>query len=195
MDVDTVVDRLAATGALGVVLTVPDPSIAPALLSAHDVKQITGLSYKKLKKKLGVTKTSWVPLSVLPTLQAIRDGQAHGPLRDNQVLTGPELEAIRDATLRYNRGLVEAAERHGWLVVDAATLFAEYDESGVSVGPYELTTAYRGGLFGLDGLSLSNTAQALVAAEIIKGLSARYGLSLGYPDVVGIAAADTSRCQ
>ncbi len=200
-DFNTAVDQaagaIANTGADVVLLNVPDVTVIPNLFSEKDVEALTGLSAANVDLLFGIKKKDFIPLSTLPTLQAIAAGQQPPrSLTPNQILTKKEIKQIRKAIKSYNKKLSDVATANGWAFVDVNALLTDYDKNGVVVpGVGTLTTAYLGGIFGLDGVHPSATGQALTAAAIITAINAKYGTTLEPPDIAAIAAADPQVCM
>jgi lysophospholipase L1-like esterase len=195
-DADAAAGAIAGTGAKAVVLNVPDVTVIPNLFSEKDLEALTGLTAAQIKLLFGVAKTSYVPLSALPTLQAIAGGTAQGPLAPNQILTKKEIKKIRKNIKAYNNKLKAIADANGWAFVDINATLTDYDKNGVVIPTVgTLTTAYLGGLFGLDGVHPSSTGHALIATAIVQAINAKYGTSLVGPDVVAIASADPQVCM
>jgi len=189
-------DAIAATGARAVVLNVPDVTVIPNLFSATDLGSLTGLSAGQISRRLGVDASSFVPLSAIPTVEAIVNGTAQGPLAANQILTGKEAKKIRKRIKSYNKTLKMIASEKGWAYVDLKSLFDGYDSNGVTIpGVGKITTNYLGGLFGLDGINPTATGQALIAVAVIESINSRYATALRPPDVAAIAAADPEVCM
>jgi hypothetical protein len=192
---DIVFTALEATGAKGAILNVPNVTSSAFLLSQKDLRRRTGLTTKQLKNRLGVLKSSYVPITALPTVDRIAAGDAPGPLADSQILTKAELARIQTAIDAYNRKLGAKARALGWALVDLNALFAIYERRGVEVpGIGRLTTRYLGGLHGLDGIHPSDTGQALVALAVVAAINDRYGTSLPLPNIAGVAAEDPHTC-
>ncbi|MCZ6796275.1 MAG: hypothetical protein O7J95_21905, partial [Planctomycetota bacterium] len=53
-----------------------------------------------------------------------------------------------------------------------------------------LTTEYLGGLFGLDGIHLTNTGHAIVAQAFVDAINEQCGTSLVGPDLSAVLAGD-----
>jgi len=194
-NVDAATGAIAGTGAGAVLLNVPDVTVVPNLFSEADLEALTHLTAPQIKLLFGVAKTSYVPLSALPTIQAIAQGTAQGPLSANQMLTKKEIKKIRKSIVQYNKKLKAVADAHGWAFVDVNAILADYDKNGVQIpGVGTLTTAYLGGIFGLDGIHPSSTGHALIATAVVAGTNAKYGTTLAPPDVAAIAAADPPGC-
>jgi GDSL-like lipase/acylhydrolase family protein len=188
-------DSLATTGAKGAIVNVPNVTSSAYLVSQRELRKRTRLTTKQLRNRLGVEKTSYVPITALPTVDAIAAGDATGPLEDSQILTKQELNRIQAAIDAYNGVLAAEARRLGWALVDLNKLYAIYEKHGVDVaGVGRLTTGYLGGLYGLDGIHPSDTGQALIATAVIAALNDRYGLSLTLPNLAEIAASDPHTC-
>lgn len=192
---DDAIDPLAATGAKGAILNVPYVTSTALLVSQKDIRRRTGLTTKQLKNRLGVFKSSFVPITALPTVDAIVAGQASGPLDDEQLLTNDEMERLTAAVDGYNRALAAKARSLGWALVDINELFADYERRGVEVPVIgRLTTRYLGGLYGLDGVHPSDSAQALIGVALISAINDEYGLSLPLPNLTGIVLTDPHTC-
>lgn len=196
IDAQSGMDALASTGAKGVVLNIPDVTVLPNLFSLQELGSLTGLSSAKLMRRLGIDANSFVPMSALPTVEAILNGSTPGPLAQNQILSGSEVKTIRKRINKYNKNLKRLASEKGWAFTDIFTRFNDYDQNGVTIpGVHKVTTGYLGGLFGLDGINPSATGHALIATAVIEAINARYGTALRLPDVSAIAAADPQVCM
>lgn len=194
--VDQIFDALEATGAKGVVVNIPNVTASAYLLTPKDVKDRTRYNTKQLKKRLGVLKSSYVVLSAIPTLDAIRQGQATGPLAANQILTKQELAKIQSNIVQYNKELKKRADALGWAYVDLNELFDRYEKRGITIdGVGTLSTRYLGGLYSLDGIHPSRTGQALIAVAVLSAINQKYGSSLPLPNVNAIAASDPLVCM
>ncbi len=187
---------LAATGATGVVLNVPDvTAISPFLFSVQDIRRLLGgigisLSAGQIRAIFGIPRGSSV---VLTGVQSVVLGNRPTP---EQVLTREEIRQIRDRTKEFNRILRAEAEALDWAYVDANAFLTRVDRNGYDVPGFgTLTTGYLGGVFSLDGVHPTNTGQALVADLVIDAINARYGTRLASPDIPSIAAADPETCS
>lgn len=193
---DTAFAALAATGAEAVVFNVPDVTVIPNLFSVSELSALTGLDAAQIKLLFGVQKDSFVPLSALPTIQAIAMGQQQGPLAPNQILTRKEVKKIRKNVKQYNIKLKALADANGWAFVDVNAILTDIARNGLVVtGVGTITTAYLGGLFGLDGVHPSATGHAVIASAAIDSINAKYGTTLAKPNVASIAAADPQVCM
>ncbi len=190
-----VVGRVSAAGSEGVILNIPDVSSTALLVSAKELRKRTGFTSKQIRKRLGVEKTSFVLISALPTVDAIANGQAVGPLAASQILTKDEIGRLNDAVTGYNLAIERRARAAGWALVDVHALFDRYERHGIVIDGVGLfTTEYLGGLYSLDGYHLSNTGQVLVAAAATAAVNAHYGTTLPAPDVNPVAASDPHTC-
>jgi hypothetical protein len=62
--------------------------------------------------------------------------------------------------------------------------------SGLTINGQNATTAYLGGLFGLDGIHPTNTGYALLANQFITATNTAFALSTGTVDVNAVAKTD-----
>jgi hypothetical protein len=194
-NVDAAAGAFADPNTKGVVFNVPDVTVIPYLFSIADLSQLTGLDEAQVRLALKLKAGSYVPLSALPTVTTILlSGQ--GKLTKEQKLTKGEIKKIQKAIDAYNTKLQSIADAKGWAFVDVNGILAQYHATGVAIpGVGTLTTGYLGGLFGLDGIHPSATGHALIAAAAVLTINAKYGTTLGLPDVPGIAAADPEVCM
>jgi lysophospholipase L1-like esterase len=194
---DAAAAAIVSTGAKVVMFNVPDVTVIPNLFSEKDVEQLSGLTASQVKLLFGLKKTDYVPLTTLPTLQKIASGQQPPrSLTPDQVLTKKEIKQIRKAIKAYNKKLKSIADANGWAFVDVNATLTDYDKNGVTItGVGTLTTAYLGGLFGLDGVHPSATGHALIAQMAVAAINSKYGTSLQPPDVAAIAATDPEVCM
>ncbi len=180
----------ANPGVKAVLFNVPDVTVIPNLFSEKDLEALSGLTAAQIKLLYGVKKSSYVPLSALPKVQL---GQH---LDKTEILTKKEIKKIRKAIAAYNKKLKAVADANGWAFVDVNAILNEYDRTGVDIpGVGTLTTAYLGGIFGLDGVHPSSTGHALIATAAVQAINATYGTTLQPPDVVAIASADPQVCM
>jgi hypothetical protein len=63
-------------------------------------------------------------------------------------------------------------------------------QSGIAVNGKTITTAFLGGIFGLDGIHPTNTGYALVANQFIAALNTSLALSIPPVDVDSVGAKD-----
>jgi lysophospholipase L1-like esterase len=192
---NAVFTALAAGGAEGVVLNVPDVTISPFLLTVADLQRLLAdaglsLSPEQIQALFGLKRTDRV---VLTALESILQGQQP---TDDQVLTRREVRQIRARTRQFNEVLRAEADRLGWAYVDANAFLTRVDRRGYPIpGVGTLTTGYLGGIFSLDGVHPTDTGQALVAELVVEAINAKYGTSFAPPDVAAIAAADPQTCN
>jgi lysophospholipase L1-like esterase len=191
-------EKLAATGARGVMANIPDVTVIAHLVSQAEIKALSGgaLDDAAIRLLLGVKPTDFVPLTALPTVLAILTGQQQGPLAAGQILTKKEVKQIRKMTKRYNRVLAGIAAENDWAFVDVNAILNDINRNGLTVPGLAapLTTNFFGGIFSLDGVHPTNTGHAVVAARFVEAINAKYGTSLAAPDVAAIAAADPNVC-
>jgi lysophospholipase L1-like esterase len=85
-----------------------------------------------------------------------------------QVLTPHQLARIRSRTDDYNKAIKEICKERKIPVVDIHARFKDAAKDGIMVGKTKLTTAYTGGLFSLDAIHPTHTANAILANAFIE---------------------------
>jgi hypothetical protein len=202
-NLDAIVGSLAQAGARGAVANVPDVTEFPYFVDfgefqsfateEHDCERVPGDAILIL---FGLRRGSFLVRDVA-AFQAVRNIQSGqmpprgGPrLPRNAVVTRAEARQSRAAVRAMNSAVVRVAARHDWAVVDVASLVDGWHRDGATVGGRKLTTKFLGGLFDVRGESLSATGSALVAAEFVRAIDARYGTAHALPDAATALAAD-----
>lgn len=196
--IEQVVAALADTGARGAIANVPDVTTFPFFVPRDVVRRLVeedaGQPVPNLAMRIlfGMTRDSYL-LGDYQSLTLVGDighDREHPPLHDDHVVKHGEARRLRALARAYNAAIARTAERHGWAVVDTASLFAAWRREGVRVAGTKLTTGTLGGLFDMTGQSLSPTGHALVAAEFLRAIDARYGTTHVPPDAAAVFAAD-----
>src|SRR5262249_42454233 len=116
-----------------------------------------------------------------------------------KVLSAEERSQVRATVAAYNAAIAaaiaqtEATSGVAIAPVDVFSLFEGIATSGVDLngdGAPDLTTAYLGGIFSLDGVHPTRTANALIANAFIAAVDARLGETLTPVDVARVARRD-----
>jgi hypothetical protein len=124
--------------------------------------------------------------SELASLQA---GGSLKPLADGDVLTAAERLTVQAMIASYNQVIQQEVSAAGGTLVDLHTYFATL-ASGLTIDGQNATTAFLGGLFGLDGIHPTNTGYALLANQFIAATNTTFMLSIGSVDVNAVAKTD-----
>jgi phospholipase/lecithinase/hemolysin len=186
----TVMDRLAATGATLVVANIPDVTLVPALVPAEEVAAELGLPLAFIGPILGIGPGDLVLVDAFPLIQEILGHVLPGPLPANLVLTASEAAQIRAAVDAYNAIITSQAKAKGAVLVDIHGLLATIQAHGFVVGGQRLTTGFLGGVFSLDGVHPTNTGYAVVANEFVDALDAAFAARIPPLSVEPIAETD-----
>lgn len=101
------------------------------------------------------------------------------PLPDTAVLDAAEASTIQNRIVGYNQVIANAAERHGWALVDTNGVLADIAEDGLRIGGIEYSSEFlTGGLFSFDGVHPTQMGYAISANEFIKSINSTYGLNV-----------------
>jgi hypothetical protein len=188
---------LQGTGATIVVANIPDvtqiPYMTPAPVLAAAIAAQAGLSASAVQAGLGLGNGDLVNGQGLADTETEVQGLATGgkltPLPDGDVLTAAEIVTVQSTIASYNQVIQQQATAVGATLVDMHTYFGTL-QAGVSINGYTATTAFLGGLFGLDGIHPTNTGYALLANQFIAALNAKFGSSIATVNVGTVAASD-----
>ncbi|MBS1525245.1 MAG: G-D-S-L family lipolytic protein [Bacteroidetes bacterium] len=198
------IGRLTATGAKGVVATVPDVTAVPYFNTVTTTAILAGVqkanpSVQAIFINALVSGNTYAPraatakdLMVL-TFPTSKIGQPvstpYGPLPygltpytpiDNQyVLDEKEVALTEDYISSYNITIKAVAASKGLAVFDAYTFLNNIKKNGLVVDGVGINSGYiSGGLFSLDGIHLTPRGYAIVANGFIQAINAKYGSSI-----------------
>ncbi|MDO3624987.1 SGNH/GDSL hydrolase family protein [Mucilaginibacter sp. BT774] len=204
-----VIGRLTATGAKGVVGTIPDVTSIPyfntitvgavlgAVKKANPQVQalyinalVSGTTYaprpataKDLIVLTFPTNKIGLPIST-PYGNLPYGLTPYTPIDNQFVLDANEVALAQDYVQSYNAAIKSIAASKGLAVFDAYTFLNNVKEHGLLESGISLNSNYiSGGIFSLDGVHLTPRGYAIVANEFIKAINAKYGSSIPLTDV------------
>jgi lysophospholipase L1-like esterase len=189
-DYREMLSRLRAAGANLIVLNIPDVTAIAAVMSVNTAAALANIPPAFVVSRLGISPTDYLLLSQVNAYVAKFLGQETAPLTDAQVLTAEEAAAIRQRITEFNDVIRTAAAENRAVLVDIHAAFNQIAANGLLVGAKRLTTLPLGGVFSLDGVHPTYTAQAWVANEIVTALNRTLGLGLPPVNVAAVMAAD-----
>ena len=103
------------------------------------------------------------------------------PLRNEFILTNPELEEIRTRINQANEIIRSLASEFNLALVEADVFFADLESgfayNGINMGPAFIS----GGAYGLDGLRFNARTNALFANQFIRAINNKYNAT--FPEV------------
>jgi len=188
---------LKGTGAHLVVANIPDVTLLPYLTSATTVINYvvskTGMSAADVGMALGLADGDLVNPhgldDVESELSSLQVGGSLTPLGDGDVLTAAERVTVQALIASYNQAIQQEVSAAGGTLVDMHAYFATLS-AGLTIDGQNATTAFLGGLFGLDGIHPTNTGYALLANQFIAATNTAFTLSTGSVDVNAVAKMD-----
>jgi hypothetical protein len=196
-DYAQLINTLKMTGANLVVANVPDvtliPYMTPATAVISFVASKTGQSASDTGAALGLTNGDLVNPQGLDDveseLSSMQGGGSLAPLADGDVLTAAERLTVQTMIASYDQVIQQEVSAAGGTLVDLHAYFATL-ASGLTIDGQIATTAFLGGLFGLDGIHPTNTGYALLANQFIAATNTTFVLSTGSVDVNAVAKVD-----
>ena len=169
------------------------PLLTPSATILAEAAAQTGQTAAQLGPELGLAAgdlvTAQGQTEVKAAVQAIQAGKTPTPLDDAGTLTAAEVQQVQALENQYNQVIAQQASSAGATLVDMHAYFQTLD-AGQTINGVQATTAYLGGIFGLDGTHPTNTGYALVANQIIGTLNTSLKTTLASVDVSAVAAAD-----
>lgn len=186
------------TQATLIIGNIPDVTVVPYLTTATtiiaQVATQTGLSQAQVSTALGIQSGDLINATGLSQVQtavaAILQGQTPTPLTDAGFLNTSEIAEVQSTVAQYNAAIANEVSAAGGVLVDMHSFIQNLAQNGVTFNNYHATTAFLGGLFGLDGIHPTNTAYALIANEFIDTLNTNLKTTFTDIDVSSIAATD-----
>jgi len=205
------IGRLTATGAKGVVGTIPDVTSIP-YFNTITVGAVLGAVQKANPQVQAiyinalVSGTTYAPRPattkdlIVLTFPTSKIGQPittpygvlpygltpYTPIDNQYVLDANEVALAQDYVQSYNATIKSVAELKGLAVFDAYTFLNNVKQHGLVEGGISMNSNYiSGGIFSLDGVHLTPRGYAIVANEFIKAINAKYNSSIPLADVSG----------
>jgi phospholipase/lecithinase/hemolysin len=188
---------LKGTGAHLVVANIPDvtlvPYMTPATTVINYVASKTGESAADVGTALGLADGDLVNPQGLDDveseLSSLQGGGSLKPLGDADVLTAAERISVQAMVASYNQVIEQEVSAAGGTLVDMHAYFSTL-AAGLTIDGQSATTAFLGGLFGLDGIHPTNTGYALLANQFVAATNTAFMLSTATVDVDAVAKAD-----
>jgi len=209
---NTVVNKLTAAGAKGVVATIPDVT-KTAFLNTFTLASLLKQVQKSAPsvKELFIKTTDQVvraatteDLFILPFgtagLLGVKNpaGQPYGldpgnPIEADFVLDKAEIAIVKDYTTAYNTTIRSVAQAKNLALYDAFADFNAIAEGeGITENGIKFTgTFITGNLFGLDGIHLTPRGYAHAANSLIKVINDKYSAKVPLSDVSKFRAIKT----
>ncbi|MCI4667582.1 MAG: hypothetical protein MRZ79_05420 [Bacteroidia bacterium] len=199
---------------LGVIGNIPEPTLfpyfraVPPVFSSSENCNANGSSVYYEDNKGDIRIADSEVSILLPVWERLgmntSVGPAYGLTMDNPipntlVLDQMEMQRIKEATQKYNQAIDSLVERANagmnrprWIIADLNNAFSNLGRGFTEGGLEVSTTHLSGGIFSLDGLSLTPRGNAFVANEFMEAIDvkSRQGVNLNalkladYPGVV-----------
>jgi lysophospholipase L1-like esterase len=181
-----------------IVANIPDvtavPYLTPGALILAEVSAGSGLPQPVVSHLLGIQPGDLVNTTGLAEVQAAIAALLHGqlptPLTDDAFLNASEIAQVRATVDQYNAVIAQQVSSAGGTLVDIHAAVQSLAENGITINNYPASTAFLGGLFGLDGIHPTNTGYALIANQFIQAINAGLKTSIAPADVSSIASTD-----
>jgi len=201
------IGTLTASGAKGVVATIPDVTAIPyfntvtepavlagvqkaaptvqalyinALVSTSDTTIYAARAATANDLFILTFPTSLIGTPVTTPYGVLPYGLTpYTPIGSQYVLDANEVALTRDYVSSYNTTITTVAAQKGLAVFDAYTFLNNVKANGLLINGVALNSNYiSGGIFSLDGVHLTPRGYAIVANEFIKAINAKYGSSI-----------------
>jgi hypothetical protein len=181
-----------------IIANIPDvtevPYLTPAVLIIGEVSAASGLPAAVVSALLGIQPGDLVNTTGLAEVEsavaALKQGKRPTPLTDDGVLDAAEIAQVQSTVTQYNTVIAQQVTAARDIPIDMHTYFNNLAQSGITINNYHATTAFLGGLFGLDGIHPTNTGYALIANEYIAAINAGMNANIAPVDVSSIASSD-----
>ncbi|HEX8425938.1 SGNH/GDSL hydrolase family protein [Hymenobacter sp.] len=197
-----IINALTATGAKGIVSTLPDVTTIPffttvrvpdirarfkaanAALDVYIQTTVNGATVVRLATDADLlTLTSsavlgtTTPGNPFPVGAGVGAGAGQSnPVPNQFVLDAAEQTAARTATTAFNTAITTKANEKGLAIFDVNAFFAGVARSGIVTNGVSNTASFiTGNIFSLDGVHPTSRGYAIIANEMIKAINAKYG--------------------
>lgn len=196
---NSVLSRLAATGAHVVVTTIPDPFDTGyfTTLAKASSGYLTGAPVSLLQAAFGVGPNDYLTptgMSAISNAVLTNNINPFVPLNTSpdMVVSAATYTAVESSLAAYNAAIKAAASQAGSnvIVYDLQALIHQVRQNGVTVGSTNLTADYMGGFYTLDGYYPGQTGQGLIANGILSLLNSTYSTNFAMVDLTKITPSD-----
>jgi len=205
------ISKLTASGAKGVVATIPDVTSIPyfntvtvgAIVAGvqKENPSVQGIYINALVSTSGITyaprlatandlivltfPTSMIGQPVSTPYGSLPYGLTpYTPIDNQYVLDANEVALTREHVISFNNTIKSVAASKGLAVFDAYTFLNNVKQYGLEVDGIGLSSTFvSGGLFSLDGVHLTPRGYAIVANQFINAINAKYGSNIPLADV------------
>lgn len=188
---DTILQKLCDGNRSVLVLNVPNPLDMACFSSLESAARLLKYSVKKLSQAYELQKSDYLTVAGLFEVgnQILR--REHRPLDRTHILRSQQAEYISASVCKLNEVLEHAVtQSSGAKLCRMSDDIRELAQHGHNVGSSHLTADYLGGLYGLNGISLGNTGQAILANCVIKSINDCYEASLPFIQIQDIYTND-----
>ncbi len=189
-DLERIVSDLRGTHSRILVLTVPDPVSTAYFETQADAEAFLKVPPGTLAALYGLPTDSLLTLPGLVAVGRQLISREVETLPDRSFLPGPvatEISAYVDAMNHQIRAL---AERHQTVVYDLHDFFQEMEKTGRIISERNLTGAYMGGFYLLNGYFPGLTGHGLIANELLDLLNREFGTRFAPVDLDAVLAND-----
>lgn len=208
---DSVVNRLTAGGAKGVLMSIPDVTAIPFFTTIpynglvltrqgqvdtlNTIYANTGITFKlgqnpfiiqdnavPLLKRRQMVAGEYVCLTV-PQASLKKGLGSVQPIPGQYILDATEVSNVRNATATFNELIAREAAAHNLAFVNMGAFLSTLSSGILYNGVNYNAQFVTGGAFSLDGVHLTPRGYALAANEIIRNINAHYGSNVPMVDV------------
>ncbi len=205
------ISKLTASGAKGVVATIPDVTSIPYFNTVTVGAIVAGVQKANpsvqgiyINALVSTSGTTYAPrlatgndlivLTFPTSMIGTPVNTPYGPLPygltqltpiDNQyVLDANEVALVQEHVSSFNNTIQTVAASKGLAVFDAYTFLNNIKQHGLEVDGIGLNSTFvSGGIFSLDGVHLTPRGYAIVANQFITAINAKYGSNIPLADV------------
>ena len=160
-----------------VVLSIPNPLDTAAYSDLPTASRILKVPVSFLKRRYGLDDGDHLTVSGIMEIGAQIVGRCTNPLKSFHVVHAEYARSVGELVVRTNEFLKEQLERlESVSYLDMHQWFCETEKN--VLGPEQLTTDFLGGLFSLNGFTLTSLGQQLFADRLIEHLNRSFGGSI-----------------
>ena len=205
------ISKLTATGAKGVVATIPDVTSVPYFTTITVPAILAGVQKANpavtaiyINALVSGTTATYAPRAatasdlIVLTFPTSKIGQPvtspagtvpygltpYAPIENQYVLDANEVAMTLDYVNNYNTTIKSVAASKGLAVFDAFTFLNGIKQHGLLINGVSLNSNYiSGGIFSLDGVHLTPRGYAVVANQFISAINKQYSANIPSADV------------
>jgi hypothetical protein len=168
-----ILDKLTTNASGGVIANIPDLKAFP-FLSAIETEGLWVVDFQNTSGKRLIREDELVLISISEQVKCESLGSENNPIPENRYLNQEQVQLINERIEEFNTIIRQKSQDYNIAFVDAFILFDRLRFGRVYEGIPFNNTFITGGMFSMDGYTLTRRGNAIVANAFIDAINRKY---------------------